>query len=151
METAASNPPSDNTIGLIFDEGKEQVIKYQLLHPQQRSSVSSTFALGRFQGIREETFFKIIDELERDNAKITGQERVYNRPCVVVEYQDGKIWIDMQKFVPLRIEDRDMITEFLDVCVGPGAVADQDLEMPAGAVLLGSNDTIIAFAGGAAN
>lgn len=140
LESAATNPPSANTIGLLFEEGKGTTAKYQLFHPRKQSSVSSTFALGRFEGIRKETFLKVIDQLEADSSKIIGRERVYSRPCIIVEYQDGKVWIDIQKFVPLRIEDKDMITEFPEVSVGPGTVADQDLEMPPDAVLLGEEN-----------
>ncbi len=137
IEVRASNPqsPSD-TLGMLVDEDSGQVIMYNIKSPRQQGSASSTIAVGRLEDIRKQTFLSVIDNLQPDETKILGLERIFNRQCLVLQHKDKKIFIDPQNFVPVREEDKRMITDYLDVRVGPGSVEAKELEMPDNATLV---------------
>jgi hypothetical protein len=127
------------TFGMILEEGKEKIIQYQIQYPQNNnvsSMTTSIFASGRSEGNRAMTFLAVIDQLESNNSTVIGVEKVANRPCYIVSCEGGKLWIDARDFVPLRIEENGMITQFKRVKIGPGSVKDIELKMPENATLI---------------
>ncbi|KUO58363.1 MAG: hypothetical protein APF84_15395 [Gracilibacter sp. BRH_c7a] len=137
METtflSESGLPLD-THGLIMAED-EDYLQYDIQH-EKTSSFSSGMSYSFFEGRSEQSLLGAIMNLDPERSIIIGQETVSSRPCIIVDNQGSKVWIDAQDFVPLRIEDNSgtMKIEFKDFKIGPGSVKDKDLEAPKGAVL----------------
>lgn len=124
-----------DTHGLIMEED-EGYLQYQIEH-EKTSSFSSGMTYSFFEGTKYQTYLSATMNLDPDNSEIIGQETVSGRPCIIVDNQWNKVWIDARDFVPLRIEDKAgmMKMEFKDFKIGPGSVKNKDLEAPKGASL----------------
>lgn len=123
------------THGLIFREGQDDYSEYRIEHPQQEGSVSSgSMSVGRMEGAEERTFLNSVVNLQPENSRIIGQERISGQLCFVVEFAAGKVWVSSKDFVPLRVDYGSAVTDYKEIEIGPGAVTAKDLQMPPNAV-----------------
>lgn len=136
MFLSDSGLPLD-THGLIIQDKDGNHVQYKINH-NNSSTYSSGMSFSFFGGPSDQSYLSATMNLDPDKSNIIGQETVSKRPCIIVENQGTKVWVDARDFVPLRLEANAgrAIMEFKDFKVGSGSVKDKDLDVPDNAVIV---------------
>ena len=133
-----------DTLGTISD-GSSKVTKYRIQNKNE-SAAEVTGMVGKFQGIREDSFLRYIDMIDPKKAEIVGTEEIEGRQSVIVKtniangVDPSRIWIDKETGVPTKIELADDEKVFIsytykNVKIGPGSVSDKEFSIPESAIL----------------
>ncbi|AFM00994.1 hypothetical protein Desde_2680 [Desulfitobacterium dehalogenans ATCC 51507] len=143
--TIYSDNVAVDTIGYIRD-GSGKMTKYKVLSKNTSAAVA-TGMIGKFEGIRGNSFLRYIDMIDPKSAEIVGTEKVEGRQSVIIKtnianrVDPSKIWIDKKTGVPTKIEfveNEKILTTltYKNVKIGPGSVSDKKFSVPKSAIIL---------------
>lgn len=125
-----------STRGAIYQEDSGIVEQYAIKHnqPNNNAVIGDSMGTGTFEGIREQTFLREIDDIDPSVAKIIKTERINDYDCAVIDNGEAenhkKIWISTEWGVPLKVETGDTTLIYENIKVGPGTITDKDLIKP---------------------
>ena len=134
-------------IGFISNGNSDEITKYMIQNKNVSGAVSMPLIVGDYQGIREESFLKYIDMIDRNQAEIVGEERVEGRASVIIKTNieqgvaPSRIWLDKRTGIPNKVElakDGRVYKSIVykNIRIGKGTVSDTDFDVPEDAKIL---------------
>ena len=115
-----------STQGVIYQEDSGIVGQYTIKHnqPNNNAVIGDSMGIGTFEGIREQTFLREIDDIDPSVAKIIKTERINDYDCIVIDNGEAenhkKIRISTEWGVPLKVETSDTTLMYENIKVEIG-------------------------------